>query len=394
VLRIGRVGANTPNLYWTGSALQLRQDTTPVITLDSDGTSYFAGAIGLGAAGGIYQGTGSFATPTTGLKIWRDSGVGRIAGYNGGNEQWSASSAGKLTAGGGNVVLDASGVRVNATLNDSSETYTDYLRFDTPASGIRVGALSQWWSPVLEVSYLRIAAYDSAYGYMASLTLKANSTGSTAGSASFNVPLAIAGTLGATGAVTFSSTLAVTGAVTLGAPIDTASGVALELKQDTTSILRSQKDSNDAYLQLGNGRTASGLAYIDLVGDTTYTNYGLRLIRGDTGANATSQLLHRGTGNLDINAFDAADLRLLTSNTLRATVNANGIKVAASVAVGGDAGGTASYTTFTNATATASGAGGGTVKMDGATGRNNNGFVKAYVGTTAIYLPYWTTITG
>ena len=36
----------------------------------------------------------------------------------------------------------------------------------------------------------------------------------------------------------------------------------------------------------------------------------------------------------------------------------------------------------------------GTVKMKGGTSRDSVGFIKLYNGTTAIWIPYWTTITG
>jgi hypothetical protein len=42
-----------------------------------------------------------------------------------------------------------------------------------------------------------------------------------------------------------------------------------------------------AHIELGQGRSGDGHAYIDLVGDTTYTDYGLRILRGDSGANTT-----------------------------------------------------------------------------------------------------------
>ena len=57
------------------------------------------GFLTLGSSGGIYQGTGTSGSPTTGLKIWNDSGIGRIAGYNGGNLQWFGSTTGYLYAG-------------------------------------------------------------------------------------------------------------------------------------------------------------------------------------------------------------------------------------------------------------------------------------------------------
>jgi hypothetical protein len=77
-------------------------------------------------------------------------------------------------------------------------------------------------------------------------------------------------------------------------------------------------------LQVGVSRTDSGYAYIDLVGDTTYSDYGLRLIRNNSGANTSSELLHRGTGVLSINAVEAAPLQLATSNTARLYINSSG----------------------------------------------------------------------
>ena len=77
-------------------------------------------------------------------------------------------------------------------------------------------------------------------------------------------------------------------------------------------------NTNDAELQIGAGATGDRNAYIDLVGDTTYADYGLRLIRGNGGANSNSTLAHRGTGTLYINCEDAGNIAFQTSNTLRA----------------------------------------------------------------------------
>ena len=74
------------------------------------GALNLSGFLTIGAAGGIYQGTGTAASPTTGLKIWHDTGVGRIAGYNATVLQWSADTDGKLKAGAGAVVLDEDGI--------------------------------------------------------------------------------------------------------------------------------------------------------------------------------------------------------------------------------------------------------------------------------------------
>jgi hypothetical protein len=56
------------------------------------------------------------------------------------------------------------------------------------------------------------------------------------------------------------------------------------------------------------GRTGNGNTYIDLIGDATYTDYGLRIIRGSGGANADSYLMNRGTGTLYVSAVDAGSV--------------------------------------------------------------------------------------
>jgi hypothetical protein len=80
----------------------------------------------------------------------------------------------------------------------------------------------------------------------------------------------------------------------------------------------------DNKIQIGAGRTGSNYAYIDLIGDTTYTDYGLRLIRGNGGANTTSQLVHRGTGDMYITTQDAAPMYFQTSSTTRMYIEAGG----------------------------------------------------------------------
>ena len=79
---------------------------------------------------------------------------------------------------------------------------------------------------------------------------------------------------------------------------------------DINGTFRIKNGSNDSYLDVGQGGTGNRNAYIDLVGDTTYSNYGLRIIRTNSGANTSSEIIHRGTGNLAIKALEAADLLL------------------------------------------------------------------------------------
>ena len=95
------------------------------------------GVLDIGASGGIYQGSGSFASPSTGLKIFNSSGVGIIAGYNAGAVQWQAGTDGKLYAGAGNVLLDAGGISIAAQW--SGYTPDRAYKFTSPnssASGV------------------------------------------------------------------------------------------------------------------------------------------------------------------------------------------------------------------------------------------------------------------
>ena len=64
-------------------------------------------------------------------------------------------------------------------------------------------------------------------------------------------------------------------------------------------------------IKIGQNRSGNGYAYIDLIGDQAATSfYNLRIIRNNTGANATSQIIHKGTGNFSIDASNSADIIL------------------------------------------------------------------------------------
>jgi hypothetical protein len=83
-------------------------------------------------------------------------------------------------------------------------------------------------------------------------------------------------------------------------------------------------DVTDAVLEIGVGATGNRSSYIDIVGDTTYTDYGLRVIRNNTGANATSELKHRGTGALNFTTEEAAPIVFYTTNSPALTILAGG----------------------------------------------------------------------
>jgi hypothetical protein len=80
----------------------------------SMGNLHIDGVLDIDLAGGIYQGSGSFASPTTGLKLFNSGGVGKLSTYKATVEQVTLDTDGALKAGGGNVVLDADGLRLLA----------------------------------------------------------------------------------------------------------------------------------------------------------------------------------------------------------------------------------------------------------------------------------------
>ena len=83
-------------------------------------------------------------------------------------------------------------------------------------------------------------------------------------------------------------------------------------------------DTSSAYIELGQGATGNRNAYIDLVGDTTYSDFGLRIIRNNGGANTTSVIDHRGTGTLEIKTREAAPIVFTTSATEKLRVTSDG----------------------------------------------------------------------
>ncbi len=83
-------------------------------------------------------------------------------------------------------------------------------------------------------------------------------------------------------------------------------------------------NNSNNFVQIGNGRTTNGFAFIDLIGDTTYSDYGFRISRNNGGANTNTDLIHRGTGFLNLNATQAGGITLKTSNIERVRVNSSG----------------------------------------------------------------------
>jgi hypothetical protein len=113
------------------------------------------------------------------------------------------------------------------------------------------------------------------------------------------------------------------GTVSPGAKLDVAGG---------GNLLLSGASTGDQLIRVGSGRSGNGYSYIDLQGDTTYSN-GLRLIRLNTGPNAGSSIESRGTGALQFVTQEAAPINFYTSGAnLRLAIVATG-----DVSIGGAA---------------------------------------------------------
>ena len=83
-------------------------------------------------------------------------------------------------------------------------------------------------------------------------------------------------------------------------------------------------NTNDQQLRVGRSGSGNRNAYIDLIGDNTYSTYGLRIIRFDGGANAASDLRHRGTGDFRLMTQDSAHLRFFTGSAEKAVITTGG----------------------------------------------------------------------
>lgn len=95
-------------------------------------------------------------------------------------------------------------------------------------------------------------------------------------------------------------------------------------KLDVSGAARITNYGGASFIEIGQGQNSNQYAFIDFVGDTTYTDYGLRLIRENSGANTDSELVHRGTGSLKISTLDAGPIVFKTSGTEKARIESGG----------------------------------------------------------------------
>lgn len=106
--------------------------------------------------------------------------------------------------------------------------------------------------------------------------------------------------------------------------IRTGSDIVIQNSAPVLYIGDATVSTGDCHLEIGSGRTGSGNAYVDLVGDTTYTDYGIRIQRESSGTNAASAFYHRGTGDFRFYAFEAAPIVFSTTGAERMRIDSAG----------------------------------------------------------------------
>lgn len=85
------------------------------------------------------------------------------------------------------------------------------------------------------------------------------------------------------------------------------------------------RDLANDVARISKNNTGNRYAYCDLTGDNTYTDYGLRILRGNLGQNTDTNIYHRGTGELRVEAPNTAQLSFHTNSVERVRVYPSGV---------------------------------------------------------------------
>lgn len=123
-LAVGQYASGKANITIDPTnGVRLRSHSTDILQIkNSDGLGYIVGPLYLDTAGGIYQGTGTFASPTTGIKLSNVSGYGKLGAYYGGVAQ---------------TVFDDQGLALQYNVTVSGTTYgsqSSVIWYATPVS--------------------------------------------------------------------------------------------------------------------------------------------------------------------------------------------------------------------------------------------------------------------
>ncbi|MBA2702242.1 MAG: hypothetical protein H0U60_00125 [Blastocatellia bacterium] len=142
-------GLWTDNIYLTGK-------------INATGGN-IAGVLNVGTGGGIFQATGTFASPTTGLKIYQSGGIGLIEMWGAGVKQVYFNTSGQFVAAAGDVIIDSAGIvgklaGVTQFLFDSTGIHT----YDNGLLEINGQAKIAWNSTSIDTLTMRFTGASGA----------------------------------------------------------------------------------------------------------------------------------------------------------------------------------------------------------------------------------------
>jgi len=220
--------------------------------------------------------------------------------------------------GAGSTVTNQIGFNAESTLTGATNNYGFY--------GAIASGTNRWNAYMV----------GTAANYFAGQTT-INSTSLTLGTAN-----TVAQAFGVVSGAATTVTAVIRGAASQSASLmqlQNSAGVSVVDIGPTGNISMANAITGTAALEIGSGRSVDGNTYIDLIGDTTYTDYGLRLFRA-SGANTGGELLSRGTGGLTLTAQDAGPVIFKTTNTERMRIDSSGnIFIGTNVTAGTNTGG-------------------------------------------------------
>jgi hypothetical protein len=159
-----------------------------------------------------------------------------------------------------------------------------------------------------------------------------------------------------------------------------------------TSGLSAYYNSGTDTYYCGTWSNSSNIGNITTGIDATIGGGGtVKIIFGLTNSLSTTSTVYTlAGGNIATWWFGGGGTNYVGINTAAAPTRA--LQVAGGLFAGGEETGLTGYTQLTNAYSTTQSTGVGTVKMTSTTNRNNDGFIKVYLGTTAYWIPFWGTI--
>ena len=92
----------------------------------------------------------------------------------------------------------------------------------------------------------------------------------------------------------------------------------------TGEITMNDSTYSSSAIEINDQGSGNRYAFIDFHGDDTYTDYSFRIIRQNGGANTTSEIVHRGTGDLIMKTVESADIVLKTGDVEKARLDSDG----------------------------------------------------------------------